>query len=150
LGAGATAGAAAAVVWAAEEPLDMWVFGVAYSDPELLGRAVVPTGEGWRPVGLGLHAANGLVFGALYSLAAGRLGGPASVKGAAAGIAEHLATWPLTRFVPRWHPAARRLPKLYGNRAAFWQSAWRHLVFGVLLGMLEERLRRGYADPAPG
>jgi hypothetical protein len=149
LGAGA-AGAAAAAVWAAQEPLDMRVFGVAYSDPELLGRALVPKGDGWRPAGWALHAANGFVFGALYSLVARRLPGPGLVKGAAAGMTEHIATWPLMRFVPRWHPAARKIPKVYGNRAAFWQSVWRHVLFGALLGVLEERLRRGYADPAPG
>jgi hypothetical protein len=149
LGGGA-AGVVAAAVWAAQEPLDIRVFGVRYSDPELLGRAVVPKGDGWRPVGLALHAANGFAFGALYSLVAGRLPGSGPVKGTAAGITEHLATWPLMRFVPRWHPAARRLPRLYGNRRAYWQSAWRHLLFGALLGTLEERLRRGYADAAPG
>jgi hypothetical protein len=150
LGAGATAGAAAAVVWAAQEPLDKRVFGVPYSDPELLGRAVVANGRGWRSAGWAIHAANGLVFGALYATAGRRFAGPGAVKGAAAGLAEHLATWPLTRFVPRWHPAARRFPALYGNRRAFWQAAWRHLLFGALLGALEERLRRGYADAAPG
>jgi hypothetical protein len=150
LGAGATAGATAAVVWAAQEPVDIRVFGVRYSDPELLGRAVVAKGGGWRSAGWVIHAANGLVFGALYAPAARRLPGPGSVKGAAAGLIEHLVTWPLTRFVPRWHPAARKLPTLYGNRRAFWQSAWRHLLFGALLGTLEERLRRGYADAAPG
>jgi hypothetical protein len=147
--AGAAAGAAAAAVWAAQEPLDMRVFGVPYSDSELLGRAVVPKGGGWRPAGFAMHVGNGAVFGALYSLAAARVPGPGVVKGAAAGMAEHLATWPLTRFVPRRHPAARRIPKLYGNRPAFWQAVWRHLLFGALLGGLEERLRRGYSDRAP-
>src|SRR3954469_23225515 len=90
---GGAAGALAAAVWAAQEPLDMRVFGVPYSDPELLGRAVVPTGDGWRRAGLVLHAGNGFVLGALYSLVARRLPGPAVVKGAAAGMTEHLATW---------------------------------------------------------
>src|SRR3954471_2823853 len=140
LGAGA-AGAAAATVWAAQEPLDMRVFGVPYSDPELLGRALVPKGDGWRPVGWAIHAANGFAFGTLYSLVARRVPGPGLVKGAAAGMTEHLATWPLMRFVPRWHPAARRISKVYGNRLAFWQSVWRHVLFGALLGAFEERVR---------
>ena len=146
---GAAAGAVAACVWAAQQPLDMVAFRCNYSDPELLGRAVVPKGN-WRPAGYALHAVNGAVFGAVYGMAAPRVPGPAVLKGAAAGLAEDLATWPLTALVPRWHPAARKIPRLYGNRRAFWQSVWRHLLFGVVLGALEARLRPGYAGPAPG
>jgi hypothetical protein len=142
---GAAAGAFAALVWAAKQPLDMRVFGSSYSDHEVLGRAVVPKGDGWRSAGLAIHAGNGAIFGALYALVAPRVPGPGWLKGAAAGFGEHLATWPLTALVPRWHPAARKIPELYGNRRAFWQSVWRHVLFGVALGALEERLRRGYA-----
>jgi hypothetical protein len=56
-------------------------------------------------------------------------------------MAEHLATWPVTRFLPG--------VKLYGNHRAFAQAVWRHLLFGVLLGVIEERLNQGYADTAP-
>jgi hypothetical protein len=146
---GAAAGAIAATVWAMQEPLDMKVFGVRYSDAELLGRTLVKDGDNWRPVGTVMHAVNGIAFGAVYSLAAERLPGPGPLKGAAAGMAEHLATWPLTRYVPRRHPAARKLPQLYGNHAAFAQAVWRHLLFGVLLGALEERFSEGYAERAP-
>ena len=34
----------------------------------------------------------------------------------------------------RIHPARKQLPKLAGNNRAFAQAAWRHLLFGVLLG----------------
>ena len=37
---GAMAGAAAAAVWAAQQPLDKRVFGTAYDDVEILGRLV--------------------------------------------------------------------------------------------------------------
>jgi hypothetical protein len=135
---GGAAGAAAATVWAAQEPLDMRVFGVRYSDTELLGRAVAR--KRWREAGWAMHAANGFVFGAAYALVRSRLGFGGVAAGAAAGMTEHLATWPLTRFVPRWHPQSRRIPKLYGDHAAFAQAVWRHLLFGALLGALEERL----------
>jgi hypothetical protein len=134
---GAAAGAVAAGVWAAQEPLDMKLFGVDYSDPELLAK---PLG-GSRVVGVPIHLANGAAFGAIYSLVAGRVPGPPALKGAAAGMAENLATWPLTRFLPG--------VQLWGNRRAFWQSVWRHLLFGVLLGVLEARLSEGYSDDAP-
>ena len=44
------------------------------------------------------------------------------------------------------HPARDELPKLSGNREAFLQSAWRHLLFGLVLGELERRVN---AEPEP-
>src|SRR3954468_14170625 len=134
---GAAAGAAAATVWAAQEPIDMRVFGVAYSDPELLAKPI----GGSRAAGVPIHLANGATFGALYSLVASRIPGTAAVKGAAAGMAEHLATWPLVRFLPGVN--------LWGNHRAFAQAVWRHLLFGAVLGVVYERLSSGYADDAP-
>ena len=49
---GALAGAVAAGVWAAQQPLDKRVFGVDYDDTELLGK-LVTRGPAWRPVGRG-------------------------------------------------------------------------------------------------
>jgi hypothetical protein len=40
----------------------------------------------------------------------------------------------------RLHPARGDLPTLRGNRVAFLQAAWRHLLFGVVLGELERRI----------
>jgi hypothetical protein len=134
---GAAAGAVAAGVWALQEPIDMKVFGVDYSDAELLARPL----RAPRWVGGVLHVANGMAFGATYALVAPRVPGPGAAKGAAAGMTEHLATWPLVRFLPRVN--------LWGNHRAFAQAVWRHLLFGVLLGALEQRLSAGYADRAP-
>ena len=62
---GALAGATAAAVWAAQQPLDKRVFGVDYDDAELLGRLVRAAAARRRsPVGLALHVANGALFGA--------------------------------------------------------------------------------------
>ena len=58
---GALAGAAAAAVWAAQQPLDRRVFGVPYDDAELLGRWVTRSGS-WQPVGLAMHIGNGATF----------------------------------------------------------------------------------------
>jgi hypothetical protein len=134
---GAAAGAAAAAVWAAQEPLDMRVFGVPYSDPELLAKPI----GGSRAAGIPLHLANGAVFGAVYALVAHRLPGHGAAKGAAAGMTEHLATWPVMRVLPDVN--------LWGNHRAFAQAVWRHLLFGAVLGALEQRLNEGYADSAP-
>jgi len=144
---GALAGAGAAVVWAAQQPLDKRVFGCAYDDVELLGRVVAPDGGAseWYPVGLALHVQNGAVFGALYAVVAPGLPLPAALRGPAAGLLEHLIGWPFVRLTDRWHPARAVLPGLTGNRRAFWQAAWRHALFGFALGELERRLN----PPAP-
>ena len=64
-------------------------------------------------------------------------------------MAEHLATWTLVGVVDRLHPRRKELPRLKGNRRAFWQATWRHAVFGVVLGELERRLNAGAADQEP-
>ncbi|HKH16636.1 MAG TPA: hypothetical protein VKA57_03845 [Solirubrobacteraceae bacterium] len=135
---GALAGAAAAAVWAVQQPLDRRVFGFPYDDTELLGRLVVRTG-GWQAAGVGLHLANGAVFGAAYANVAPSLPVPAALRGPLAGLAEHLATWPGTAVIDRVHPARSDLPQLWGSGRAFIQGAWRHALFGLVLGELERR-----------
>ena len=80
------------------------------------------------------------LFGAVYANVAPALPVPPWARGPLAGLAEHLATWPLASVVDRVHPARDRIPPITGKRAAFWQAAWRHLLFGLLLGELERRL----------
>lgn len=144
---GAAAGAAAAAVWAAQQPLDMKVFGVAYDDPELLGSAVTRE-RGTREtaiVGHAMHLANGALFGALYS----QLPGSGPAKGLAAGMVEHLATWPSTAFVAKVHPVGKTFPKLWGDHLAFGQAVWRHALFGVVLGVVEAKLNPPVPKPDP-
>ena len=134
---GATAGAVAAGVWAAQEPIDTRVFGVPYSDPALLAKPFA----GSRLAGLSIHLANGAIFGAVYAQLADRLRGPGAATGLAAGLFEHVATWPLMRLLPG--------VGLWGNHRAFAQGAWRHALFGAVLGGVYERLSEGYADGTP-
>jgi len=47
----------------------------------------------------------------------------------------------------RHHPGRKELPKLAGNRHAFAQSIWRHILFGA--GVLGELERRVNAEPEP-
>jgi hypothetical protein len=56
------------------------------------------------------------------------------------GLIEHVATWPLTVLVDRYHPARKELPKLAANPRAFGQATIRHAVFGVVLGLVEAAL----------
>lgn len=138
---GALAGGTAASVWTLQQPLDRRLFRSGYDDVELLGKAVT-RGRAWPAVGLALHLSNGALFGAVYADVAPLVAGgvPPVVRGAAAGMVEHLALWPLVRLTDRLHPAREELPRLGGNRRAFWQATWRHLVFGLVLGELERRL----------
>src|SRR5215204_5407667 len=64
---GALAGAVAAAVWAAQQPLDKRVFRSDYDDVELLGK-LVTRDSGWQAAGLAMHLANGAAFGAVYAL----------------------------------------------------------------------------------
>jgi hypothetical protein len=146
---GALAGAAAAGIWSAQSQLDRRVFGVDYLDEALLGKAVT-RGPAWPAAGIALHLVNGALFGAAYANVAPRLPLPSWAKGPIAGLAEHLATWPLTAVVARVHPARDELPELWGSGAAFAQATWRHLLFGTLLGELERRLNAETdVDPPP-
>jgi hypothetical protein len=145
---GALAGAAAAGVWAAQSPLDQRVFGVPFLDQELLGKAVT-RGRAWHPIGVALHLANGALFGAVYANVAPGLPLPVWARGPAAGLAEHLATWPLTLLVDERHPARDEMPRLAHSGRAFAQATWRHLVFGFVLGELERRLNPPEPPPLP-
>jgi len=148
---GALAGGLAAGVWAAQQPLDRRLFGVDYDDAELLGSAI--TGERGTPatyaLGAALHVVNGALFGAVYAAVSPGIGGPGPLRGVAAGLVEHLATWPLTRFVGAAHPAGAAFPELWGDRRAFAQATWRHVLFGAVLGTLEERLNPPPGEAAP-
>ena len=138
---GALAGAIAAGVWALQQPADMRAFGVPYDDTELLGKAVT-RGPAWRPLGVAMHLANGAAFGALYARLVPRSPLPAWANGPVAGLTEHLASWPFVGLADRFHPAREDFPQLAGDRAAFAQATWRHLLFGAVLGATERRLNR--------
>jgi hypothetical protein len=106
----AAAGAAAAAVWAAVEPLDRRLFRCDYSDVAL--------------VGLPLHLVNGALFGLAWDELRRR---GIRVPAAAAAIAEHTALWPLL---------ALRRPDVVRSPRAFAQGVARHALFGAVLGRL--------------
>lgn len=133
----ALAGSVAALVWAAQEPLDQRVLGCDYSDVAVLGKGVT-RGRNWRAAGLAIHAANGAAFGLAYHEARRFL--PVDGRRLAVGmaLAEHLALYPLCYFVDRYHPARGEpgVPQLLTNGRAFAQATWRHALFGAALGRL--------------
>ena len=136
---GALAGAAATVVMTLEQPLDKRLFDSTYDDVEILGK-LVTRGDNWQPIGFALHVQNGAILGAGYARLRPSLPGPAVLRGLLVGLIEHVATWPMTALVDRYHPARKQLPKLAGNPRAFGQATIRHAVFGIVLGLLEDAL----------
>ena len=136
----AVAGAVAAMAWALLEPVDRRVFRCDYSDVALLGKAVT-RGSLWRPAGLAAHALNGAMFGLAFRQTQSRLPMEKKRLALALALAEHVALYPLSYFVDRFHPARGEegIPPLLTNGRAFAQATARHALFGVLLG----RLSRG-------
>ena len=132
-------------MWALQQPLDKRLFGSRYDDVELLGRAITRD-DGWYPIGLALHLANGALFGAIYAGFAPALPIPRTLRGPMVALVEHATLWPLVAVTDRLHPAREELPRLSGDRTAWLQAAWRHLLFGAVLGELERRIN---AEPEP-
>jgi hypothetical protein len=132
----ARAGAIAATVWGALEPIDRRLFRYDYSDIAVLGKAFT-RGPGWRPLGFAIHALNGAVFGLVYHEAAQRLVRNPRRVAVELALLEHLALFPTGYFVDRFHPARGQpgLARLFHGRA-FAQATFRHAVFGLVLGRL--------------
>jgi hypothetical protein len=144
----ALAGAAAATVWALQEPLDQKLLRCDYSDVAILGKAVT-RGPNWRIAGLVIHAANGVIFGLVFHELRRRL--RLDFRRLALGMAlgEHVSLYPLCYFVDRYHPARGEegVPPLLANKRAFAQATARHALFGFVLGRLvrdEERRAAGW------
>jgi hypothetical protein len=144
----AGAGALAAILWGALEPLDRRLFRHDYSDVAVLGKAFT-RGHGWRPLGFAIHSLNGATFGLAYHELRERV--PYGERRLALGMAllEHIALFPLGELVDRRHPARGEegLAPLFHPRA-FGQATLRHALFGVALGLgAQDRSARAREAP---
>jgi hypothetical protein len=139
----AAAGAAAATVWALQEPLDQRLLRCDYSDVAVLGKAVT-RGPRWRVAGAAIHAVNGVVFGLVFHELHRRLRTDSRRLALGMALGEHVSLYPLSYLVDRYHPARGEpgVPPLLTNPRAFLQATWRHTLFALVL----ERLSR----PSPG
>ena len=139
----AAAGAGAAALWALQEPVDRLLFGCDYSDVAILGKAVT-RGRHWRPAGLGVHIANGALFGLAFHELRHRTRIEPRRLAVAMALGEHVALSPLTAVVDRFHPAGGTagIPPLLTSGRAFAQATWRHALFGAALGLLAGRTAR--------
>ena len=133
---GGIAGAVAATIWTAADPVLDRVFGTPYADSKLLGPFI--TQGPLEPVAnAATHAAGGFAFGYLFS----RLGGRGVKNGVAAAVAENTLLWPGLAVFDRIHPKRRsgEWPRLVTNPRVFAQATTGHALFGVLLGLLSKR-----------
>jgi hypothetical protein len=134
---GSLAGAAAAVVWAASEPVVARAAGVPwYSDVRLLGR-LATTHPVWPILGVGSHLVNGALFGAVFQ----RLGGRGWKQGVAAAQLENAALWAGMAVIDRIHQDRRSgaWPRLLTNRRVAAYEVAVHALYGAVLGALLSR-----------
>ena len=129
---GGIAGALAAGVWNAYDPLLKRAFRTPYADSEVLGPLITEGRYEWL-ANLGTHMAGGFAFGALFE----RLGGRTAKQGVAAAVVENTVLWPTLAAIERVHPKRKRgdWPPLLLNGRAFGAATTGHAVFGALLGL---------------
>ena len=133
----ASAGALAASVWGVLEPIDRRLMRCDYSDVLLLGKAFTRGRLAW-PLGFAIHAANGALFGVVFDQVRRRVPYRKERVAIAMALAEHVALYPISYLVDRYHPARGEagIPPLATNARAFAQATLRHAVFGAVLGRL--------------
>lgn len=132
----AAAGSAAAGIWALLEPIDRRLLRSDYSDVAVLGK-LVTRGRWWRVAGMTWHLANGATFGLAYSAIRERVPGDPKRLALRLALVEHVALYPLSALVDRYHPAHGEpgVAKLMRGRS-FAQATLRHALFGYVLGRL--------------
>jgi hypothetical protein len=134
-------GLAAGAAFVAVLEADLRLTGRYVDDLMILGRPFVADPTKARAVGGAIHVVNSLALAGLYAMLERRIAGPAWLKGVVFANVENVILYPVTRFEDI-HPAIRTgQVDRYCNWPAFWQSVPRHIVFGVVLGMVYDRVR---------
>src|SRR6476646_9129872 len=131
------AGAAASAVYAGEMYLDIALTGNPLDDVQLLEGALRGHKARIPILGMLVHLLNGSALAVVYALVKPLLPGPNWLKGTLFGALFLVAVWPLTPLLDRIHPLIRRgdLPR-FNTPVALGQNIVRHLVFGLVLGLL--------------
>jgi hypothetical protein len=132
----ALAGAIAAAVWIATEPITRRLAGGTHRELRLISGLLVGK-RGGNALGLAVHLANGAAFGVAFN----RLGGRGVRQAVVAAQLENAILWPGMAVADRVHPDVRsgRWPRLFSDRGTIVQEIGGHLVFGVVLGALVRR-----------
>lgn len=137
------AGLLASAAYLVANELDIRICRSPQRDLMLQGRLRPILRPVWPLTGLVLHAGFGVILALLYAAVRERLPGPAWLRGALWANLENAVLWPLTPVIDRYHPAVQdgSMPRL-ATWTALAQAVWRHLVFGVVLGLADEALGR--------
>ena len=145
----ALAGLVATAAYSLIMQVDMALTGNRYSDVRFIQGLLA--GQSPRPQQLALlawslHFLNGVILAELYAAVFKRfLPGPNWLKGALFGELFLATTWGLAPLVDKYHPLTKRgeLAKL-ATWTSFFQNIVRHLVFGLLLGLLYRDERKEF------
>ena len=136
-------GLAAGAAFVAVLEADLRLTGRNVDDLLVLGRPFAEEPTRARAVGGVIHALNSLAVASLYAMLEPRLPGRPWLKGFIFANVENVILYPITLFEDI-HPAVRTgQVDRYFTWPAFWQSVPRHIAFGVVLGVLYDRLRSG-------
>jgi hypothetical protein len=134
-------GLAAGATFVAVLEADVRLTGRNVDDLLVLGRPFAEETTKARAVGGVIHALNSLALASLYAMLEPRLPGRPWLKGFIFANVENVILYPITLFEDI-HPAVRTgQVDRYFTWPAFWQSVPRHIAFGVVLGVLYDRLR---------
>lgn len=140
-GQAAVAGLGATAAYSVAMETDKYLTGNRFDDVEfiqgMLNKRRAET-KGASLAAWTLHFLNGVMLAEVYAAFGRRLlAGPAWLRGTLFGGAFILLVWPLTPLADRYHPLVKsgQLPRL-ANWTSFWQNLLRHLVFGLVLGLL--------------
>jgi hypothetical protein len=122
---------------------DLRLTGRNADDLMVLGRPFIEEPARARALGGGIHAVNSLALASLYGMVERHITGPSWLQGIIFANVENVILYPITLFEDI-HPAVRTgQVDRYFTWPAFWQSVPRHIAFGVVLGVLYDRLRSG-------
>ena len=108
---------------------------VRFIEGLLTGEAHPPRPMHW--LAWAIHLLNGALLGEIYAAILKRfLPGPGWLKGAIFSEMFITSAWALTPLADKHHPmiTSGELPAL-ATWTSFWQNIWRHLVFGLALGL---------------
>eukprot|EP01087_Luapelamoeba_hula_P006493 TRINITY_DN16567_c0_g1_i1.p1 TRINITY_DN16567_c0_g1~~TRINITY_DN16567_c0_g1_i1.p1 ORF type:complete len:164 (-),score=15.00 TRINITY_DN16567_c0_g1_i1:7-498(-) len=156
VGRGCVAGGVAAALWGVQEPLDRHLMGTSFSDVSFLGKLLTRdpvlslllpgakneakraqlASNSWR-VGMLCHMLNGAAVGGLISLVSRRSGWGPMKASMAVIMTEHVATYPLTYWSDRYHPARKEgdVGPVFDRPREFAVATWRHILFGLVVGL---------------
>lgn len=141
---GLAAGAAFAIVLEA----DLRLSGNNVDDLLILGRPFTTDRERARRIGGVIHAVNSVALAGVYGKVRRWLPGLPWMRGLIFANVENALLYPVT-LLEDLHPAVREgQVDRYFTWPSFWQSVPRHVAYGVVLGMLYERLAPEEHEPA--